>query len=174
MDLTQISSHLSTSPTRFPDCCLSISSTLLTTLTNLIPKKPAFTLSIGSGSGLLEALLSHSNASISVEGVEVASTVNRYIAEEDMHLAGGAWDLYSRAQQAAAWMFVYPRDPRLVSRYIERYGGENVEVVVWLGPRVDWVDYESCFLGSVFSDVRVLEGVGLEPYEIAVVARRSG
>lgn len=71
-------------------------------------------------------------------------------------------------------MFVYPRDPRLVSRYIERYGGENVEVVVWLGPRVDWVDYEASFRGSVFSDVRVLEGVGLEPYEIAVVARRSG
>lgn len=173
MDLSQISSHLSSSPTRFPDCCLSISSTLLITLTNLLPKKPSFTLSIGSGSGLLEALLTHSNASISVEGVEVASTVNRYIAEEDMHLAAGAWDLYARAQQATAWMFVYPRDPRLVSRYIERYGPENVEVVVWLGPRVDWVDYEACFRGSAFSDVRVLEKAGLEPYEIAVVARRS-
>lgn len=89
-----------------------------------------------------------------------------------MHVAGGAWDLYARAQQAAAWMFVYPRDPRLVSRYIERYAAENVEVVVWLGPRVDWVDYEACFRGSVFSDVRVLKA-GLEPYEIAVVARRS-
>ena len=172
MDLSQILSHLSSSPTRFPDCCLSISNTLLTTLTTLLPKKPAFTLSIGSGPGLLEALLTHSNASISVEGVEVASTVNRYIAEEDMHVAGGAWDLYARAQQAAAWMFVYPRDPRLVSRYIERYAAENVEVVVWLGPRVDWVDYEACFRGSVFSDVRVLKA-GLEPYEIAVVARRS-
>lgn len=173
MDLSQISSQLSSSPNRFPDCCLSISCTLITTLTNLLPKKPAFTLSIGSGSGLLEGLLSHSNASISVEGVEVASTVNRYIAEEDMHVAAGAWDVYPRAQQAAAWMFVYPRDPKLVSRYIEIYGDQNVEIIVWLGPKVDWVDYEGCFQGSSFDDVRVLEEVGLAPYETAVVARKS-
>lgn len=173
MDLTQISSQLSSSPSRFPDCCLSISTTLLTTLTNLLPKRPAFTLSIGSGSGLLERLLSHTNAETSVEGVEVASTVNRYIAEEDMHVAAGAWDLYSRAKQANAWMFVYPREPKLVSRYIEIYGGGNVEVIVWLGPRVDWVDYEPVFRQSVFDEVRVLEEVGLAPYETAVVARRS-
>ncbi|KAJ5368541.1 uncharacterized protein N7496_008301 [Penicillium cataractarum] len=173
MDLSHISSQLSSSsPTRFPDCCLSISTTLLTTLTTLLPKKPAFTLSIGSGSGLLEGLLSHSNAAISVEGVEVASSVNRYIAEEDMHVAAGAWDLYSRARQAKAWMFVYPREPKLVSRYIEIYGEGDVEIIVWLGPKVDWGDYEPCFRSSMFAELEVLE-VGLAPYEIAVVARRS-
>lgn len=173
MDLSQLSSQLSSSPTRFPDCCLSISTTLLTTLITLLPKKPAFTLSIGSGSGLLEGLLSNFNAAISVEGVEVASSVNRYIAEENMHVTGGAWDLYSRARQAKAWMFVYPREPKLVSRYIEIYGEGDVEVIVWLGPKVDWVDYESCFRGSAFAELEVLEEVGLAPYEIAVVARRS-
>lgn len=174
MDLTQISSQLSTSPSRFPDCCLSISTTLLATLTTVLPKRPAFTLSIGSGSGLLEGLLSHSNATTSVEGVEVASTVNRYIAEEDMHVAAGAWDLYSRAKQAEAWMFVYPREPKLISRYIEMYGDGGVEVIVWLGPKIDWIDCEPVFRQSVFDKVEILEEVGLARYETAVVARRSG
>ncbi|KAJ5896340.1 uncharacterized protein N7473_005739 [Penicillium subrubescens] len=173
MDLTQISSQLSSSPSRFPDCCLSISTNLLTTLTTLLPKKPAFTLSIGSGSGLLEGLLSHSNASISVEGVEVASTVNRYIAEEDMHVAAGAWDLYARAKEAKAWMFVYPREPKLISRYIETYGGGEVKIIMWLGPKIDWIDHEVIFRESVFDEVHVLEDVGLARYETAVVARRS-
>jgi hypothetical protein len=173
MDLTQLSSQLSSSPSRFPDCCLSISTNLLTTLTNLLPKRPAFTLSIGSGSGLLEGLLSHSNTEISVEGVEVASTVNRYIAEEDMHVAAGAWDLYSRAKEAKAWMFVYPRESKLISRYIEIYGGGDVEIIVWLGPKIDWIDHEAVFRGSVFNEVRVLEEVGLACYETAIVARRS-
>lgn len=90
-----------------------------------------------------------------------------------MHVAAGAWDLYSRAKQAAAWMFVYPREPKLVARYIEIYGDEGVESIVWLGPRVDWVDYEPVFRESAFDEVQVLEEVGLAPYEIAVVARRS-
>jgi hypothetical protein len=90
-----------------------------------------------------------------------------------MHVAAGAWDLYSRAKQAKAWMFVYPREPKLVARYIEMYGGGNVEVIVWLGPRVDWVDYEPVFRESLFDEVQVLEDVGLAPYETAVVARRS-
>lgn len=172
MDISKLSSRLSSTPTRFPGCCLSISTTLLTTLTNLLPKRPAFTLSIGSGSGLLEGLLSHINASVSVEGVEVASTVNRYIAEEDMHVAAGAWDLHSRSQQAAAWMFVYPRDPKLVSRYIDTYGGGNLEIIVWLGPKVDWVEYEDCLRRSLFDELEILEEIGLAPFEIAVIARR--
>ncbi|KAJ5176091.1 uncharacterized protein N7482_001968 [Penicillium canariense] len=154
MDISQISSQLSSSPKRFSDCCLAISNTFVTNLIHLLPKKPAFTLSIGSGSGLLEALLTRTNATISVEGVEVASTVNHYIAEEDMHVTGGAWDLHSRAQQAAAWMFVYPRQPRLITKYIEAYGDESIDMIVWLGPKS-------------------LEDVGLAPYETAVVARRS-
>ncbi|KAJ5485173.1 hypothetical protein N7539_005161 [Penicillium diatomitis] len=179
MEIPQITSKLSTRPVQFPDCCLSISTTLLHTLASLLPRQPGFTLSIGSGSGLLEALVSQSDPQISIEGVEVASDVNRYIAEEHMHVAGGAWDLYARAKQASAWMFVYPREPRLVSRYIETYGNgdENgdgrPEMIVWLGPKVDWVDYEVCFRQSRYCELWVLgEEEGLAPYESAVVARR--
>lgn len=110
---------------------------------------------------------------ISVEGVEVNSTINRYIAEEDMNVVGGGWDLYSRAQQAEAWMFVYPRDPKLIARYIDTYGDQAVELIVWLGPRVDWADYEPCFCQSPFSELSFLDDIGLTPYETAVVARRS-
>ncbi|KAJ5751733.1 hypothetical protein N7520_008650 [Penicillium odoratum] len=164
--------ELSSSPTRFPDCCLAISSTLISSIVSLLPKKPAFTLSIGSGSGFLEYILAQSNENVSVQGVEVSSTVNRYIAEEDMHVVSGAWGLYSFAQQATAWMFVYPRDPKLITKYLNNYGDEAVELIIWLGPRVDWPDYEPCFRRSSFSKLDFPD-IGLTPYEIAVVAEKS-
>lgn len=139
---------------------------------SLLPKKPGFTLSIGSGSGLLEALIAQNDGDVPIKGVEVNSTVNRYITEEDMYIVGGAWGLSSLAQQAAVWMFVYPRDPKLVSKYIDTYGDDAVEMIVWLGPRVDWADYELCFRRSPFSDLRFPEDVGLTPYEAVVVARK--
>lgn len=70
-------------------------------------------------------------------------------------------------------MFVYPRDPKLVSRYIDTYGGGNLEIIVWLGPKVDWVEYEDCLRRSLFDELEILEEVGLAPFEIAVIARRS-
>ncbi|KAE8355364.1 hypothetical protein BDV28DRAFT_146155, partial [Aspergillus coremiiformis] len=106
--------NLTTTPQALPTCCLSLSTPLLTHLSNLLPPKPSFTISIGSGSGLLEALLTHHNAALSIEGVEVNPSVNRYIPEQDMHVVSGTWDLlHARVPDAAAWMFVYPRDPKL-------------------------------------------------------------
>lgn len=121
----------------------------------------------------MEALIVHNNGHLSVQGVEVASTVNRYISEEDMHVVGGGWGLTSSAQRAAAWMFVYPRDPRLVTKYVDTHGNDSVEVIIWLGPRVDWVDYEPCFRRSSFSDLTFPEDIGLTPYETMAVARKS-
>lgn len=172
MDIFQISDQLESSPKRFPDCCLGISSTLLTHLGSILPKKPAFTLSVGSGSGLLEALIVHFNENVSVEGVEVNSTVNRYIAEEDMNIVGGGWGLCSNAQQASAWMFVYPRDPKLITKYIDTYGNQDVDLIVWLGPKADWSVFEPCFRLSSFSELSFLDG-GVTPYETAVVARKA-
>ena len=97
------------------------------------------------------------------------STINRYIAEEDMNVVGGAWGLYPGAQQAKAWMFVYPRDPKLVTHYINSY--DQVELIVWLRPRVDWPDYEQRFGQSAFSKLTFLD-TGLTPYETMVVARK--
>lgn len=164
--------ELSSSSTLFPDCCLTISKTVITSLISLLPKKPAFTLSIGSGQGLLESLISHGDENVSVQGVEVNSSVNRYIAEEDMHVVPGTWGLYSFAQHATAWMFVYPRDPKLITRYMDTYGDHAVELIIWLGPRVDWPDYEPCFRHSSFSELSFPD-IGLMELEVAVVARKS-
>ncbi|KAJ5815448.1 hypothetical protein N7474_007225 [Penicillium riverlandense] len=193
-------------PTRHPTTCLAVSTPLLSTLRRILPQKPLFTLSIGSGAGLLEALLAQHDhdhdlsATIAVEGVEVGSAVNRYIPEQDMHVVPGAWAVSGRALAAAAWLFVYPRDVGLVARYLNisrgrdgerdlesgsggggRGEGENegndpavnVQLVVWLGPRVDWPDYENVFTKSLFSELAFLgEAEGLAPYEVGVVARR--
>lgn len=171
MDVSQISSQLEPSPKRFPDCCLAISSTLISYLGSILPKKPAFTISVGSGSGLLEGLIVHCNEHVSVEGVEVDSTINRYIAEEDMNIVGGGWGLCSNAQQASAWMFVYPRDPKLITKYIDIYGDQAVEFIVWLGPKADWPVFEPCFCQSSFSELTFLDD-GITPYEAAAVAKK--
>ncbi|OJJ63894.1 hypothetical protein ASPSYDRAFT_38560 [Aspergillus sydowii CBS 593.65] len=176
METPQISSDLSVSPTALPNCCLALSTPFLNHLASILPKTPDFTISIGSGSGLLETLVTLRCPNVSIEGVEVNSSVNLYIAEESMNIVSGTWDLLSRALQAKAWMFVYPREPKLINRYIETYGGSsgNVEVILWLGPRADWADYESCFRDSTFSGLEFPEEVGMAPYEMLVVARRSG
>ncbi|KAL4787509.1 hypothetical protein BJX76DRAFT_318770 [Aspergillus varians] len=175
MDVSQISPLLSTSPTALPNCCLALSTPLLNHLASLLPQTPDFTLSIGSGPGLLEALIAHRHPNVPIEGVEVNSSVNLYIAEQDMNVVGGTWDLFPRASQAKAWMFVYPREPKLVTKYIETHGDRpgSVEMILWLGPRADWVDYEACFRDSVFSQLSFPDDVGLAPYEMLVVARRG-
>ncbi|KAJ5669258.1 hypothetical protein N7462_010328 [Penicillium macrosclerotiorum] len=173
MDISQLSKQLSPLPKRFPDCCLAISTSLIVYLASLLPKNPGFTVSIGSGSGLLESLIAYGDDNTSVEGVEVNSTVNRYIAEEHMHVVGGAWGLYPGIEKAAAWMFVYPRDPKLITKYIDTYGDCAVEFIVWLGPKIDWADFEPCFRDSTFSELSCPENIGLTPYEKMVLAKRS-
>ena len=98
------------------------------------------------------------------------STVNRYIAEEAMNIVGGGWDLCSDAQMASAWMFVYPRDPKLITKYIDTYGDQTVELIVWLGPTADWLVFEPCFRQSHFSELSFIDA-GMTPYETAVIAR---
>ncbi|KAL4934400.1 uncharacterized protein BDV17DRAFT_249169 [Aspergillus undulatus] len=172
MDISNLSAQPTALPTAFPNCCLSLSTSLLSHLSTLLPKLPNFTLSIGSGSGLLEAMVTHLHPDVSIEGVEVNSSVNLYIAEEDMNVVSGTWDLLPRAAQAKAWMFVYPREPKLVTKYIEMYGdcGE-VEMILWLGPRADWADYEESLRNSVFCDLSV-QDVGLAEFEMLVTAKR--
>lgn len=172
MELSELYTELNASPKLLPGCCLAISNTLITYLSSILPKQTAFTISVGSGSGLLEGLITYAHPEVSVEGVEVESTINRYIAEERMHVVNGGWGVYPGAQHAVAWMFVYPRDPKLITRYIHAYGDQTVEMILWLGPRVDWSDYEPCFCQSSFSDLSFPVDAGLAPYEVLVVATR--
>ncbi|PTU20460.1 hypothetical protein P175DRAFT_0492817 [Aspergillus ochraceoroseus IBT 24754] len=173
MDISLLSNQISTSPRTFPDCCLAISSILVTRLATLLPSKPAFAISVGSGSGLLEALIAHRHPSIQIEGIEVDLAVNRYLPEESIDTIRGTWDIHSRAAQASAWMFVYPRQPKLVAKYLDTYGDQRVELILWLGPRIDWADYEAYFHQSLFTELSFPADTGLTPYEMLVIARRQ-
>ncbi|KAI1294107.1 hypothetical protein F5Y03DRAFT_319883 [Xylaria venustula] len=138
---------LTAEPTRHPGCCVSLSQPLLATIQALLQSIPSASLqkeksdpeyesapqplilSVGSGSGLLEELLQlYLNQSVSVspnwrvEGVEVNSAVNIHLPEDRINQVAGTWAvLESRARDAAALMFVYPRDGALVRRYIDAF-----------------------------------------------------
>ncbi|KAF2139693.1 uncharacterized protein K452DRAFT_310599 [Aplosporella prunicola CBS 121167] len=168
-------------PTHHADCCLSLSAPLLHALAQHLPKTGAV-LSVGSGSGLLEAHLA-ARLGRPVHGADVANAnlsdaaaLNRYLPDECAWPVHGTWDLCPLAQHAPAWLFVYPREPALVRRYFDVFAArpaDPVRVVVWLGPRADWPDYEAVLAGRKHWSVHVIEGAGLVPYEMIVVVRRN-
>lgn len=153
-------------PFHRPDCCLSLSTVLIAELVRLLPCEPEFTLSIGSGSGLLEALIMQHGPMRTVTGVEVNSTVNKYMPEESVHVVTGTRDLCRVAAAAYAWLFVYPREPKLVAQYLQLYSDTTVQLVVWLGPRADWEDHEPLFRSSAFNIIEIPQDCGLAPYEM--------
>ncbi|RYP69836.1 hypothetical protein DL769_005188 [Monosporascus sp. CRB-8-3] len=197
MDLPEITDE----PKHYPDCCLSISTGLLNMLTDTFRTAAGtgLVLSIGSGSGLLEALLQSrwtASASASdnntttattatasraaafprIEGVEVRASVNRYLPAAAVGTVKGTWEVAPRARSdptVAALLFVYPRSPGLVSRYLRE---AEASAAVWLGHRSDWPDFEPCFAGAPGFDgaVEVVGGraAGLVEYEMMAVARR--
>ena len=230
MDLPAM--DLGDKPSRHPHCCLSLSAKLLDVLTEtcfgkadedsarLGPRRTV--LSVGSGTGLLEALwqqpLSSSPSPCQhrreyrIEGVEVrlksaavnASAVcNMYLPEQAINAVRSAADVVTSrlavgdegdGGDVVGVVFVYPRQPGLVSRYVRALGddcggrGERRGfVVVWLGPVADWYDaFKACFdvndddedqvmkKGDV--EVRTLSGeeAGVGEYEMmAVLSMRS-
>lgn len=180
-------------PVRHPDCCLSLSTLLVDVLTSTLTRptravSDKLVLSIGSGSGLLEALLNErwsisAEAGLSIEGVEVqqsskATLLNKYLPEQYHSSVKGTWDLSPRAAEAFALMFVYPRSPQLVTRYIDEFARSNdasLSVFIWLGPKCDWAEFEHCF--TVLDDwvTHIIPDTesGLLGYEILVVTTRK-
>ncbi len=163
---------LSALPTHHPDCCCSLSVRLIDTIVKLLSPAPALTVSIGSGTGLLEALLIDRRPEISIISVEVSDTINQYVHEEDLYLVLGTWDICSLAADAVTWLFVYPRDAQLLSRYLQAYGSQSVRLVIWLGPKADFSDYSEAMCMSGWQ-IRIFEDCGLSKYEIMVMWERS-
>ncbi|THC99129.1 hypothetical protein EYZ11_001380 [Aspergillus tanneri] len=160
--ISGLSKTLPSTPTTFPNCCLSMSTPLLNHLSCLLPQRPNYTLSIGSGSGLLEALLVHRHPNLCIQGVEVHSSVNRYLADEDVHVVGGTWDLLPPL----------PLPALLPSEQQQSGAGETGKIGISgprACPRVDWPDYEAVFRGWFVN--MEFEDVGLPEYEMLVVAR---
>lgn len=186
-------------PVRHPHCCLSLSSTLLTSLTNIAlegntgASETRVVLSIGSGTGLLEAFLaeharqqlhdSNQTTTLVVEGVEVTQpgtdnvTPNIYLPEQHSSTVRWSWEVSSRLRDpdVSAVMFVYPRQPALVTQYVKAASElPGARAIVWLGPVADLTDFESCFTGYGRFELRqgLDEETGLEANEMMAVWRR--
>ena len=90
------------------------------------------------------------------------------------------------------WLFVYPRDRKLVDRYVDLLksaawyqhqhqhqqpeGSSNqmvVVMVIWAGPRADWEVFKGCFDREEFVKERTYEGLagGVAEWEMIVVLR---
>lgn len=191
---------LSAEPKRYSNFCLSISLPLIHNLTGIFTEaanksNSSLILSVGSGSGLLEAhLQSHWSSTLdcnlSIHGVEIhtgdnARPVNRYLPEQNCNTVRATWQLSPDLHAAAALLFVYPRDVDLVSRYVEAVQArENspLQVVVWLGPRADFDTFAGCLQGASncdvqhhvkFGPVEVIETSSLAEYEIMAIVHRN-
>lgn len=198
MDLPIV--HLSEEPTRHPDCCLSFSRKLFELLVKVswstVPEhQPLSVLSIGSGTGLLEALLqdhAHSNGQtkMSIEGVEVHSmpareSVNRYLSEQSITTVRGTWATSPRIRDSdvSTLLFVYPRQASLVSQYVRACFEKtsSVKAIVWLGPNADWDEFQHCLEtegrskqgGSRSLEILRGEEAGLDSYEMMAVLRKE-
>lgn len=187
MDLPE----LSDTPSRHPDFCLSISTKLIHTLTTIVATNGPVSnnnliLSVGSGSGLLEALLlkhldalPDSTSKFTIQGVEVRSSpaeapVNKYLPEQHYTTVRGTWELSPLLDAAYMLLFVYPRKPGLVNRYLAERPA-SLRIVLWLGPRADWEVFGGCFQGlKGFGDVDIIEvdNSGVAEFEMIAVVRR--
>lgn len=165
----------------FPDSCLSLSIPLLNAIRARLPPAPAVTLSIGSGTGLVEALmqsLPRQPCPLNLVSVEVAPSPNKYHAPH--RTVPGTWALEPLAEEAAAWLFVYPKQVALVRAYMATtLSGVNAggpDTVVYVGPRMDWDEFRGAFEGlgeiELWSGER-MEEVGGRAWECVAVLRRS-
>lgn len=157
----------------YSGCCLALSTPLLAHLYSLLPSARALALSIGSGFGLLEALLNASPYNAQIVGVEVAPSPNIYLPAQHHRVVHGTRFLEPLAAEAQAWLFVYPRRVGLVSEYMAEYGHGSVQTIVWVGPQADWDDYKGCFTASWDVRIQNADEVGGKAWETVAVAKKK-
>lgn len=164
---------LDETPTRHPRCCASLSVPLLALLDEVLPAGPQLTLSVGSGSGLLEAcLLAWMPQRSALKGVEVFSVpeVNVYLPPEHMVVCQGTWHVPEVTEEASGLLFVYPRQASTVNAYLRK--ATRASTAVWIGPRCDADEFRPVFdaWGSPVHVDKADEAV--DPGEIVFVVRR--
>lgn len=155
-------------PQHHPDCCVAICNPLIHALASCLPRTPELVLSIGGGTGLLEALLLDHDCNVNLQSVEVNNTTNKYLPESSVVVVAGTWAMFAAASEASTWLFVYPRDASLVSLYIQRHMSPLLVKIIWIGPREDWADYEGIFRS--IGPVTPLDAP-LAPYEVGMLIR---
>jgi hypothetical protein len=163
---------LTNDPKLYSGCCLALSTLLIKYLRSLLPPPPTLTLSIGSGFGLLEALLLASPPpSMRIVGVEVEPSPNVYLGAAHHCTVQGTRFLEPLAAVAATWLFVYPRRVGLISEYLDEYGRGKVGHIIWVGPQADWDEYRSCFAGWTVQ-VQSAGDFGGRPWDVICSAQR--
>lgn len=184
---------LTNMPSRHPDCCLSLSSTLLRTITATLCEsmQSGLVLSVGSGSGLLEAQLysmwtssfASQSTKLLIEGVEVLGSAdsalyspNKYLPEQCFDTVKGTWAVSSQVKQARALIFVYPRSTELVRLYIREAAlcSGPLRVILWLGPNCDWPEFAPCFTDKSWAQMQLIDGdeAGLADYEVMAIIKK--
>ncbi|KAF1816333.1 hypothetical protein P152DRAFT_119530 [Eremomyces bilateralis CBS 781.70] len=173
--MSELPKHLPDEPSFHAGCCHSLSKQLITSLDHVFSHTPGSVLSIGSGAGLLEALLLANIDALNIQAVEIQDSkslgINRYMPEDLMHYVGGTYDLFPGAGTAATWLLVYPRDPRLVAKYLEHFQGGSLRQIVCICPRSEWQRFEDIVRDSSFKEITEVEDSGLQAYEGTFVAR---
>ena len=161
--------QLSDIPTQHPDCCCSLSKKLIAKIAFLLPTELGLALSIGSGTGLLEALLLDYKSTIDLRAVEVSKAVNKYLSGDLMETVNGTWDLCKSAHVAGSWIFVYPREPSLIKRYAQVYGEGSTKQVMWIGPLADLKEIQDSYLPPTIWKEEIVRDCGLSDYESMVL-----
>ena len=160
-------------PRYFPDCCCSISKGLLRTLGNILADASGYVISIGCGSGILEALLSiwlERQTHSPILGLEVEGRKITALPENLARYVPGTYAIHPLAEVASIWIFVYPREPGLLRKYLSEYGHREVKKIIWLGPRADWLAFVHVVNENKdWAFTKMIDGSGIASYELLIV-----
>lgn len=151
-------------PLQHADCCAALSSTLVAKFAQGLPTGPDLTISIGSGSGILEALILRDRPDICLQAIEVSRDINRYLSAKNLQIVSGTWELCALAANAMAWIFVYPREFSLVEKYLQKFGGAAVQILIFLGPKADLPNMEAVMNSRAWK-MESIEECGASQYE---------
>lgn len=103
--------------------------------------------------------------------VEVAEKVDDYLPKNKLDIVHGTWDISPLAKGASAWMFVYPRDVRLVNRYLASCADSMVNMIIWIGPMADFKEYDPLPVGQAWVKEVPTEG-GLSDFEAMIIWKK--
>ncbi|KAG0140143.1 hypothetical protein CROQUDRAFT_382316 [Cronartium quercuum f. sp. fusiforme G11] len=162
---------LSTIRTLSSTCCIALSCPLILALRRTFTSSgDGQILSVGSGSGLLEAYMVADG--MNVIGIDLEST-NKYLPPERFVGIRGTWDMGPGVLLTSTrkLLFAYPKPVDLVlQRYIKKMA--KLEMIVWIGPATDWPEVVSALdqVASWSNESKEIFDV-TEPYERFMVMR---
>lgn len=147
--------NITDDPKYDPNCCLSLSTRLFSVIKDIAVQRVRLQssddtfvfLSVGCGTGFFENAFSmylqqECSLNARVEGVETQSTMIPFLSNELIHRTKGTWDILDDINGAHVLLFIYPREGRLVQRYLDRFHDHTVAIAIWLGPLADWAEHE--------------------------------